>query len=319
MAPFDRFEGAVETWLGIPPSVTEGLLATTLVLLTYLALGRLGRRIVSRVVGDPSLRFQVNKGVGYFFGVVASVIVLKIWVHGVTGLATYLGLLSAGLAIALQDPVANFAGWIFIVVRRPFGVGDRVQIGQHTGDVVDIRPFQFVMMEVGNWVRADQSTGRIIRVPNALVFKNPVANYDEAFGYVWNELEVLVTMESDWKAAKEALHRIVNEHTEKLTPDVTQRIRLAADRLHIKFGKLTPVVWTSVADSGVRLTIRYLCKPRERRSSASEIWESILEAFAKMPAVDFAYPTTRYFDHALEGKRANGTDRETRPPVAASD
>ena len=228
--------------------------------------------------------------------------VLKIWVHGVTGLATYFGLLSAGLAIALQDPVANFAGWLFIIVRRPFALGDRIQIGQHMGDVIDIRPFRFVMMEVGNWVKAEQSTGRVIHVPNALIFKNPVANYDEAFGYIWNELEVVVSMESDWKAAKAELLRIVNEHAEKLTPDVTHRIRMAADSLHIKFGKTTPVVWTSVADSGVRLTVRYLCKPRERRSSASEIWETVLEAFAAMPAVDLAYPTTRFFDNAAEGK-----------------
>jgi small-conductance mechanosensitive channel len=302
MAPFDRFEAAVETWLGVPPSVTEGLLATAGVLVAYLAIDRLGRRVVARLVGDQTLRFQLNKAIGYFFGLIAITVILKIWIHGVTGLATYLGLLSAGLAIALQDPVANFAGWIFIIARRPFSVGDRIQIGQHTGDVVDIRPFQVVMLEVGNWVKADQSTGRVIRVPNALFFKNPVANYDEAFGYIWNELEVVVTLESDWRAAKEALDRIVNEHAEKLTPDVSQRIRRAADQLHIKFGKLTPVVWTAVVDNGVRLTVRYLCKPRDRRSSASEMWESILEAFEKLASVDFAYPTQRVFNHAQEGK-----------------
>jgi small-conductance mechanosensitive channel len=237
-------------------------------------------------------------------GVVAFVAILKIWIQGITGLATYFGLLSAGLAIALQDPVANFAGWLFIIVRRPFGLGDRIQIGQHTGDVVDIRPFRFVMMEVGNWVKAEQSTGRVIHVPNSLVFKNPVANYDEAFGYIWNELEITVSMESDWKAAKAELLRIVTEHAEHLTADVAERIRLAADTLHIKFGRLTPVVWTSVAENGVRLTARYLCKPRDRRGSASEIWESVLEAFARMPGVDFAYPTTRWFDHRAEGKAA---------------
>ena len=155
-------------------------------------------------------------------------------------------------------------------MRRPFGVGDRIQIGQHTGDVVDIRPFRFVLMEVGNWVKAEQSTGRVIHVPNALIFKNPVANYDEAFGYIWNELEVTVTIESDWKSAKAELLRIVAEHAEHLTADVTERIRLAADSLHIKFGKVTPVVWTSVVDDGVRLTARYLCKPRDRRGSSSE-------------------------------------------------
>jgi small-conductance mechanosensitive channel len=302
MGPFDRFEGAVETWLGVPPSVTESVAATAAVLLVYFVLDRLGRRLVGRVVGDQTLRFQLNKAIGYFLGLVAFAVIVKVWVHEITGLATYLGLLSAGLAIALQDPVANFAGWIFIIVRRPFGVGDRIQVGQHTGDVVDIRPFQVVMIEVGNWVKADQSTGRVIRVPNALFFKNPVANYDEAFGYIWNELEVVVSMESDWRAAKQELARIVEEHAEKLTPDVSQRIRLAADTLHIKFGKLTPVIWTAVVDNGVRLTMRYLCKPRERRSSASEIWESVLDAFARLPNVDFAYPTQRVFDNAAEGK-----------------
>lgn len=303
MGPLDRFESAVEAYLGVSPFVTEGLLATVLVVVGYLGAGRIGRRVVTRMVTDTSVRFQVNKAVGYFLGFIAFAIVLKIWVHGVTGLATYFGLLSAGLAIALQDPVANFAAWLFIIVRRPFGLGDRIQIGQHTGDVIDIRPLRFVIMEVGNWVQAEQSTGRVIHVPNALVFKTPVANYDEAFGYIWNELEVVVTMESDWKAAKAELLRIVSEHAEKLSPDVTSRIRMAADSLHIKFGKTTPVVWTSVADSGVRLTVRYLCKPRERRSSASEIWETVLEAFGKMPSVDLAYPTTRFYDNVSEGKR----------------
>jgi small-conductance mechanosensitive channel len=302
MGPFERFEGAIQTWLGVPPSVTDGALATIVVFVVYLTVGRVARRVVWKVVGDQALRFQVHKAVSYAISAIAFLVILKIWVHGIEGLATYLGLLSAGLAIALQDPVANFAGWIFIIVRRPFGIGDRVQIGQHTGDVVDIRPFRFVMMEVGNWVKAEQSTGRVLHIPNALVFKNPVANYDEAFGYVWNELEVVVTMESDWKVAKETLFRIAQEHAEKLTPDVTQRIREAADRLHIRFGKLTPVVWTSVVDSGVRLTVRYLCKPRERRSSASEMWESVLDAFAALPQVDFAYPTQRVFDHATEAK-----------------
>jgi small-conductance mechanosensitive channel len=269
MGPLDRFESAVQTWLGIAPGVTDGLLATATVIVVYLLADRLGRHVVTRVVSEQSLRFQVRKALGYFLALVAFLAVLKIWSHDITGLATYFGLLSAGLAIALQDPVANFAGWLFIVLRRPFGVGDRIQIGQNTGDVVDIRPFRFVIMEVGNWVKADQSTGRVIHVPNALVFKNPVANYDEAFGYVWNELEITVSMESDWKAAKAELMRIVEEHAEHLTADVTERIRLAADRLHIRFGKVTPVVWTAVVENGVRLTVRYLCKPRERRSSAS--------------------------------------------------
>jgi small-conductance mechanosensitive channel len=315
-APFDRFETAVEAWLGVRPNVTDSIVASAAVLLAYALATRVGRRVVARFVSDQALRFQLNKAVSYALGALALVMVAKVWLHDVTGLATYFGLLSAGLAIALQDPVANFAGWIYIVIRRPFGLGDRIQIAQHIGDVVDIRPFRFVLLEIGNWVKAEQSTGRVIHVPNALVFKNPVANYDEAFGYIWNELEVVLTMESNWKRAKETLLRIVNEHTEKLTPDVTSRIRIAADSLHIRFGKLTPAVWTSVVDSGIRLTVRYLCKPRERRSSASELWEAVLDELGAMPDVDFAYPTTRFYDNNAEGKpgaRAGGDEKDEKP------
>lgn len=303
MGPFDRFEDAVQTYLGITPRVTEDVLETIAAIFVWIVVERLARRLLARVVSDSLPRFQANKAVGYGLGLITLVVVFKIWVReGVSGFATYLGLLSAGLAIALQDPVANFAGWLYIIVRRPFGIGDRIQVAQHMGDVVDIRPFRFLLLEIGNWVKADQSTGRVIHVPNSLVFKNAVANYDDAFGYIWNELEVVLTMESNWRAAKTALDKILGEHAERLTPDVTTHIRLAAESMHIKFGKMTPIVWTSVVDSGVRLTMRYLCKPRERRSSASAIWESVLDELAKMPDVDFAYPTTRMFDNRTEGK-----------------
>lgn len=310
MGPFDRFEDAVQKYLGVTPWTTEGVLETVTAIFVWIVLERLARRVLARVVSDTSLRFQVNKAVGYGLGFLTALVIFKIWVReGVSGFATYLGLLSAGLAIALQDPVANFAGWIYIIMRRPFGIGDRVQVAQHMGDVVDIRPFRFLMLEIGNWVKADQSTGRVIHVPNSLVFKNAIANYDDAFGYIWNELEVVLTMESNWRAAKATLEKILTAHAERLTPDVSTRIRHAAESMHIKFGKTTPVVWTSVTANGVSLTMRYLCKPRERRSSASAIWEHVLEDLGPMPDVDFAYTTQRVFDNRTEGKpgaRADG-------------
>jgi small-conductance mechanosensitive channel len=224
------------------------------------------------------------------------------WIQGIAGIATYFGLLSAGIAIALQDPLTNLAGWVFILVRQPFRIGDRIQIGTFHGDVVDIRLFRFVMLEIGNWVHADQSTGRVLHVPNGLVFKNPVANYDEAFGCIWNELETTVTFESNWRKAKTALEEIANANAGELEPEIRKRIALASESMHIQFAKLTPVVWTTVADSGVKLTLRYLCRPRDRRVSSSRIWEQVLDSFATMPDVDFAYPTMRRFDHATEGK-----------------
>lgn len=288
--------------LGVEAAFAWRVLGTVGVLVAWLLVMRLVRRLLARTVDDLSSRFSMIRISSYVVGLISILLIARLWIQGIAGLATYLGLLSAGVAIALQDLITNLAGWLFILLRRPFRIGDRIQIGPHSGDVVDIRPFRFVMLEIGQWVHADQSTGRLLHVPNGWVFKNPIANYHEAFGYIWNELDVVVTFESDWRKAKKALETIINENAEKIEPEVRKQIAASAERLHIQFSKVTPVVWTTAVDSGVRLTIRYLCKPRERRSSSSAVWEKVLDAFAAMPDVDLAYPTTRFFQHAAEGK-----------------
>jgi small-conductance mechanosensitive channel len=296
----DRFAAT----LGIPGEVLWRVGGTLLVLLLWLAVGRLARRVVAKAVDEPASRFQMTRVTGYVVAVTALIIIARLWIQAIAGIGTYLGLLSAGIAIALQDPLTNLAGWLYILIRRPFRIGDRVQVGANTGDVVDIRPLRFIMLEVGNWVHADQGTGRILHVPNGLVFKHAVANYDEAFGYIWNELELTVTFESDWRAAKKMLQQILESQADEIDAHVKKRIDEAAHVLHINFPKVTPVVWTTVVDSGVRLTMRYLCKPRARRSSETHIWEKVLETMAVTPNVDFAYPTTRRYDNMNEGKPA---------------
>jgi small-conductance mechanosensitive channel len=279
------------------------ILGTLAVLAGWLVILRLMRRVLARTVDDLTSRFSMGRIASYVVGLIAIMLIARLWIQGIAGLATYLGLLSAGVAIALQDLITNLAGWLFILLRRPFRIGDRIEIGGHAGDVVDIRPFRFLMLEIGaKWVHAEQSTGRILHVPNGWVFKHPVANYAEAFGYIWNEIQVVVTFESDWRRAKLALEAIVGENAEHIEPEVRKQIAIAAESLHIQFTHVTPVVWTTALDQGVALTMRYLCKPRDRRSSTSAMWEKILDAFAGMPDVDLAYPTTRFFEHAAEGK-----------------
>lgn len=202
---------------------------------------------------------------------------------------------SAGLAIALKDPLTNIAGWLFITARKPFSVGDRVQIGDHAGDVIDIRLFQFTLLEIRNWVDADQSTGRIIHLPNGKVFLEAQANFSRGFQYIWNEVPVLITFESNWEKAKSILEKIVNEHAEHLSKSAEKKVKEATKKYLITYMHLTPIVYTSVRDSGVLLTMRYLCDPRKRRSSEHEIWEDTLTGFALNVDIDFAYPTQRFY------------------------
>jgi small-conductance mechanosensitive channel len=291
--------------LGIEPTFAWRVLGTAAVIVAWLVVLRLVRRLFARTVDDLQTRFSLGRIASYVLGSTSLLVIARIWIQGVAGVSTYLGLLSAGLAIALQDLITNLAGWLFVILRRPFKIGDRIQIGGHAGDIVDIRPFRFMMLEIGEWVEADQSTGRVIHIPNGWVFKHAVANYDEAFAYIWNELQVTVTFESDWRAAKGALEQIVGENSEAIEPEIRRRMTETAHTIHHQLPTLKPTVWTTAADSGVMLTVRYLCKPRERRSSASAIWEKVLDAFAALPNVDLAYPTTRFFDNTAEGKSSS--------------
>ena len=191
----------LQSRLGISPELQLRLFATLATIVGLWLVHRIALGLVYRRVRDPWGRYRWRKGLTYVLVAAGVVIVGRMWFAGVQALATFLGLLSAGLAIALKDPVADLAGWAFIIWRGPFEVGDRIQIGPHAGDVIDLGLFQFTLNEIGAWVQADQSTGRIIHVPNGKIFTDPVANYNKGFKYIWNEVPVLVTFESDWRKA----------------------------------------------------------------------------------------------------------------------
>ena len=251
---------------------------------------------------DVQVQYRIRKSVAYITYPLAFLVIGRIWFAGFQAVSTYLGLLSAGLAIALQTPLVNLAGWAFILWRQPFKVGDRVQLGDHRGDVIDQRIFMFSLMEIGNWVDSDQSTGRVIHIPNGKIFNEVLANYSQGFQYIWNEIPVLVTFESDWRKAKQILDEIAHQHGDSLSDSAARRLREAAKKFMIFYKKLTPVVYTTVKDCGVMLTIRYLCDPRKRRGSEEELWENILDAFAVHDDIDFAYPTQRFYTNMSEGK-----------------
>ena len=251
---------------------------------------------------EVQVQYRIRKTVAYVIYPLAFLVIGRIWFAGFQAVSTYLGLLSAGLAIAMQTPLVNLAGWAFILWRQPFKVGDRIQVGDNRGDVIDQRIFMFSLMEIGNWVDADQSTGRVIHIPNGKIFTDVLANYSQGFHYIWNEIPVLVTFESDWRKAKHLLDEISQRHGTALSDSAARRLREAAKKFMIFYSKLTPVVYTTVKDSGVMLTIRYLCDPRKRRGSEQEIWEDILDAFAAHSDIDFAYPTQRYYRNDSEGK-----------------
>ena len=287
-------------------NVTKLLTSVVIFFLVWL-LYFLALRIVNMRFEDARVLYRWRKSLSMAAIGVGAVVLGFIWLPAIQSLGTFLGLISAGIVIALQGPITNLAGWLFILWRRPFDAGDRVQIGEYRGDVVDVRPFQFSLLEIGAWVGADQSTGRILHVPNAYVFSQALANYSRGFKYIWNEIPVLITFESDWEKGKALLLDIAKKHAEHLSTSAEEEVRRAARRFMIYYPTLTPIVYTSVQDSGILLTIRYLSEPRRRRTSSQGIWEDILRVFSEHPDLEFAYPSQRIFARWLEHGESAGS------------
>ncbi|MFW5950897.1 MAG: mechanosensitive ion channel family protein [Gemmatimonadota bacterium] len=294
---------AIEQWTNLSPEAQAALLKSIVLIVAVVVLRAIALRVLRARVADVRVRYRWRKIITYTSAVVAFLLVGRVWSEGIGELATFLGLLSAGLAIALRDPIVNFGGWLFIIWRRPFVVGDRIQIGEHAGDVIDQRIFQVILLEIGNWVDADQSTGRLIQIPNGLIFREPLGNYTRGMQYIWNEIGVLVTFESDWEKAKRILTEIVEHHAREVVAEAEQQMLKASGQFMIFYSTLTPTVYTDVKDSGVMLTMRYLTHPRRRRGTTQAIWEDTLRRFAEHDDIDFAYPTTRYYYNVVEGKQ----------------
>ncbi|MFC2131963.1 mechanosensitive ion channel family protein [Bacteroidota bacterium] len=292
----------IEKILGISSEIQYKVIYSMAILLFSWLLKRSISKLIINRFESTNLKYQWNKYIRYIVGMLSILLLLSIWVEGLGSLGTYLGLVSAGIAIALKDLLVNFTGWLFIIIRKPFKVGDRIQIEEMIGDVIDIRIFQFSVVEVGNWVDADQSTGRIIHVPNGYVYTKKQANYTLGFEYIWDEIPVLLTFESDWKKGKSLLSGILETNTIHLSKEAERQIKETASQFMIYYNKLTPIVYTTVKDCGVLLTMRYLCHTKNRRTTNQAIWEDILTEFAKHDNIDFAYPTQRFYNNAIEGK-----------------
>ena len=303
-----RITEILEQSIGISPE-HQTKVVYSIIIIVVLAIIRYSiLKVAFRFTVEPKTRYVWKRSTSFIIGFLTVILILSVWITALRNFGAFLGLLTAGVAIALKDPLTNIAGWLFILVRTPFALGDRIQIGEFAGDVIDLRIFQFSLLEIGNWVNADQSTGRIIHVPNGRIFTEPQANYSAGFQFIWNEIKVLVTFESNWKKAKKLLEEILILHAGATSESAEKKIQEASKKYMIFYQYLTPIVYTKVEDSGVLLTMRYVCDPRKRRSSEHEIWEDVLETFDLHKDVEFAYPTLRYYNQdenqpVIKGKK----------------
>ena len=261
---------------------------------------------LTRKLAGIEKRYKIRVRVSWVGVTVFVVAAGFIWIGNVQNFGLFLGILGAGVALSLQETLVCLAGWMLFVARRPFDIGDRIEIDGRVGDVIGVSVFQTSLLEIGNWVKAEQSTGRMLIIPNSMLLRHPIYNYTKGFPFIWDELRTIVTFESDWERAEKLMLAKAELEAEKIEKEVKRQIERMQRQYAIHYEQFGPIVYTNIAENGVELTLRYLSPVRERRTLRHRISRNILHAFLEHPRIDFAYPTMRLFRNLEEGKPGTG-------------
>jgi small-conductance mechanosensitive channel len=189
------------------------------------------------------------------------------------------GLIGAGLAISLREPLLSIAGRLAIFAGHMYSGGDRIEINNLSGDVIDIGFFYTRMMEIGNWIKGDQYSGRTIQFANAQVFGTPVFNYTRTFGYIWDEVNIPVTYASNVKAMSDILKNVGREYTQQFLQGAQRQKDKMQRYFMVPSFELDPDVYVKVTDNYIEISLRYIVDPKQRRKASSFIYA---EAFRQM-------------------------------------
>lgn len=271
----------------------NGLLAAFILGSTWAILAVLGRVFElimpkERSVAHTRSSWKVVSYVAFF----AVLVVLVFGFLGdIASTALGIGLFGAALTFAMQKPLLNLAGWIIVTYRQLYRIGDRVEIGGVKGYVIDIGLQTTELQEFGGWMPGDEFTGRIVAIPNIFIFDGPTSNYTRDFPFVWDNVELLVTYESNVDVAKELAISTANEVVGGIMFENFEKYRDALAIRDLEDSLLrTPEVRLSFGSSGVNLSVIYLVPIDARGSIKTRLIEKLWRRFASDSRVGLAYP-----------------------------
>ncbi|MGA2812377.1 MAG: mechanosensitive ion channel domain-containing protein [Candidatus Acidiferrum sp.] len=254
---------------------------------------RLLEQTLPRRFGRADSRYKVRKFV-VFSGYLVIVLFLAILFEDRLGrLSLVLGVAGAGVAVALQDVLASIAGAFSIGFSRLYSVGDRIQIGDTRGDVIDIGLLRTTLMETGSWVSGDLYNGRIVRVPNSIVLKGSVFNYSQGFQFVWDEIKVVFTITSDCQSAREMLRRVAEEAIGGYLGEARTSWKAASEYYQGENPPLEPTVALVVNAGYLDFTVSYIIHYTKRTVMKDQLFSKIVdEVIQSKGRLEWAPPAT---------------------------
>ncbi|OPY30211.1 MAG: mechanosensitive channel MscS [Methanocella sp. PtaU1.Bin125] len=247
--------------------------------------------LVTRKVSDPRNQYSLHRAVSIMFYAAMVLAVIGTWIPNIRTLAVTYGIVAAGIAVALQDIFKSFAGGVLLFISGVYRVGDRIEIDNKYGDVIDIGLMYTTILEIREWVEGDQPTGRIDILPNSLVLNHTVRNYTKQLNFIFEELNVPISYESDWRKARDRILEIVRKETGPVADAAEGQMRSLGEKYFLEKRAVEPSVFLTLTDNWINLGVRYPTWARERRTMMNRISRAILEMVESEPDIDIASAT----------------------------
>jgi small-conductance mechanosensitive channel len=222
-------------------------------------------------------RYRVRKFVVFAGYIVAIVFITLLFADRLGRVSFALGVAGAGLVVSLQDVITSFAGWVAIGYLNLYKAGDRIQIGETTGDVIDISLMRTEIVETGNWVSNDLYNGRVVRIPNSAALKGPVFNLSQGFRFVWDEIKVPLTGDSNHLLAREMLLRIADEAVAGYLEEAEASWREVTYNFRIADMSLAPTATLIVNGGSLEFTLSYIVDYTNRTAMQDRLFSKIVE------------------------------------------
>lgn len=258
--------------------------AAVVILIAYLLIAFVDDLITKRV-SDIRGRYTFRKVSSVFISLITAGTILIIFMKETTTLIVAYGILSAGVVITLQDVFRNFAGGVFILFSKSFRPGDRIQVGDCYGDVIDVTYFHTTLMENREWVRGDLYSGRIIHIPNSFILNRTIKNYTKDFSFIWDEVTIILAPTSDWKKAKAIALETVNEVIEDYVEHSKRELSKMEKKYMLTSYDVDTRVFMNIEGDRIEMGLRYVVDPKRRRHVNDQIVQNLLERFVDEPDI----------------------------------
>jgi len=259
------------------PLFTQGVKAIITLLFVVLAV-HLAKAAATKKIEDTNLRYTTRKAISFVGYLVALVVVLAIFSKQMSNLTVIIGALSVGIGFALRELIQSIIGWAIISFAGLYKPGERIQVGNIMGDVIDINPMMTTVMECGEWVKADLYNGRLVRISNSLVFSDKIINYTADFPFLWDEIVIPVRTVSDHRLARTLIETCARSEVTRISQESKDAWLKFMRRYRVEDANLDPMVTMSFDSNYIEFTLRYVVDYRFRRSTKDRLFKSILAA-----------------------------------------